>query len=107
MGMTTNQLIVKRIDYIVDGEFTALLRDDGMKDDLQEQVTQFFPEHGSGSGVYGFHDLVCFFQEISLEAFMGLFGVPGASPRPAQAAHESHQGIEFAVIRRHFFSPCE
>jgi hypothetical protein len=65
-----------------------------MEDDLQEHVAKFLAQLGVIAVCYGVKHLICFFDEVLLEAVVGLLAIPWAPSRPTQAIHDSLKPTE-------------
>ena len=59
-----------------------------MKQDLKQQITQFFFQGSGITGIDGFQHLIHFFKKMGLEGLAGLFFVPGATIRSSQSGHD-------------------
>ena len=94
VGMAANHFFVNFGDYVGDAEAAFFVSDLGMEKDLEKEVAKFFSEFGVIGAVEGVEDFVGFFDEIGAEGGVGLFAVPGATVRSAEAGHDSDELFE-------------
>jgi hypothetical protein len=88
VGMAADHFVVDFADDVVDGEATLFGGDLGVKEDLEEEVAEFFGEFGVVAGVEGVEDFVGFFDEVGAEGGVGLLAVPRAAAGSAEAGHD-------------------
>jgi hypothetical protein len=79
MGVAADHLGGDPLDHLGQTESLLFLVEPGQKDDLKKQVTQLLPDIVQVVTGQGLQQFMGFFQQIMLEAFRGLFAVPGAA----------------------------
>ena len=84
-----DQFLRQSLKNVVDGKGFAFLADFGVKENLKENITQFFLQFAVVLGIDSLEDLVGLFDEIGFQCLAGLFAIPRASTFPAQAPHNS------------------
>jgi hypothetical protein len=88
VGVAADHFVVDFADDVVDGEAALFGGDLGVKENLEEEVAEFFGEFGVIAGVEGIEDFVGFFDQIGAEGGVGLLTVPGAAAGSAEAGHD-------------------
>jgi hypothetical protein len=71
-----------------------------MKDDLQEDVAEFFGEFVIVVGLDGVEQFVDFFHCMPAQGKMVLLAVPGTAAGRSQARHDAKQILDGAVLHR-------
>jgi hypothetical protein len=99
MRMPALHLRDEALGDVVQSERAAFLRDDGVKEDLEQQVAQLFPQPGIVAREERVIHFVCFLDEVRAQRLMRLGGVPLTAP--PQIAHEDEGFFE----RRFHVSP--
>ena len=69
-------------DHVADREFFFLLGQPGQKNNLQQQIAQFFLDFFILAAVNGFNQFMGFFQDIFLQGLLG----SARDPRDSRAA---------------------
>ena len=90
VGMPPDELLVDVAGNVVEIEVPALLRDQRMKDDLDQHVSQLLPHVRQVLPVDGVEQLAAFVDQAARKRLMGLLPVPGAFE-----AQTGHGGPEF------------
>src|SRR5882762_942538 len=102
MGMPPDHLVVDFADYIRNRKTTPLLRDLGMKYDLQEKVAHLLCELFVVPALQRFQDFVGLLNQIGSQRFVSLFAIPGTAVRGAKPSLHGHELFEpFARRRLH------
>src|SRR5215472_7580433 len=86
--MTANHLVVNFADDVVDGEAALFGGNLRVEKDLEEEIAKFFGEFGVVVRIEGVEDFVGFLNEVGTQGIVGLFAVPGAAARSAEAGHD-------------------
>ena len=94
MRVTANHFGVNRFDDVGDGEGAGFFGEDGMKDDLKEQVAKFGGKVVRVAGFHGVEDFVGFLDQKFAQRCVGLLAVPGAAAGSAQARLQRDQLFE-------------
>ena len=89
--MAANQFSIQVVEHIGNREVTVVGRHLGIKQDLQEQVAEFFGQMRPVAPLNGVEDLVGLLQRVFANGIEGLFAVPGASTGSPQPSHEVHR----------------
>src|ERR1041384_864751 len=95
--MSAHHLVVNCRCYVVDGEFTSLLRDLCIEDYLKQQVAEFVAEFARPAFTCvfdGFKRLVSFLEKHRRKRGVSLFAIPWTAIWRAQAIHQRNQIIE-------------
>ena len=79
-----------------DVELAGGAGDVGVKGHLHQDVPKLVGQRSRLAVVDGLQGFVAFLQQVALERFVGLLGVPGTAARPAQPRHNVNQRLEFA-----------
>jgi hypothetical protein len=87
VGMTANHFAVDFRDDVGDVEAAFFVSDLGVKEDLEEEIAEFFGEFGVVGAVESVEDFVGFFDEVGAESGVSLFAVPGTAIGSAEAGH--------------------
>jgi hypothetical protein len=86
MRMTAFHLHEKTLGHVVQSKGAALLRHHGVKQDLEQQISQLFAQLHVVAAADGVVDFVCFLDEVGTQRLVRLRRVPLAAR--AQVAHE-------------------
>ena len=89
--MAAHQLLVDGVQRVLDAEQLLLARHLGVEHRLEHEVAQFLGELRPIAMVDGVQHLIGLFQGEGLDAVEGLFAVPRAAARAAQAGHDRDQ----------------
>ena len=81
-------------DDVGHGEAAGFLGEDGVEDDLKEQISQLAGEFTWVAGFHGVEDFVGFLDQVFAERRVGLFAVPGATVGAAEASLEGDEFCE-------------
>jgi hypothetical protein len=76
MGMSPNELFAGMARGVLEGEGAAIGGEVGVKDDLEQEVAEFFAEVGVIGIADGVNRFAGFLEESGAEGFVGLFAVP-------------------------------
>ena len=63
----------------------------GIKQDLQQQIAEFFRQVRPVAALNGVEDFVGFFEGVFADGIEGLLTVPGAAAGSAQAGHNGYR----------------
>ncbi len=94
VGVASNELGTDVGEDVVDGESAVAALKGGVKDHLEGQVAEFFPEAVHVVVVDGFADLVSFLDDVGFQGFVGLLAIPGASVGFEEALHNGDETAE-------------
>src|SRR4051794_33842556 len=99
--MAAYQLVRQTIKHVVHGEVPFFARHLGIEQDLQEQVTQFSREFRPVTILYGFENLIGFFERIAFDGVKGLLSIPWTTSRSSQLGHDFDHTLESLPSGRH------
>jgi hypothetical protein len=94
MRMAAHHLIVNIFDYVANIELPRFLRHQRMKNNLQQQVTQFAGKLPRVVIFQRVQNLVGFFHQKRSQAPWRLLAIPGTPVRRAQTCLQRHQLLE-------------
>ena len=86
--VAADHFVVNLADDVVDGKAVLFGGDLRVKEDLEEEVAQFFGEFGVVVGVKSVEDFVGFFDEVGAESGVSLFPITGTATGSTQAGHD-------------------
>ena len=93
MRMAINELVGDPRCDITQGEVAAFFFDNGMENDLQQQVAEFLFKRSHIVAVERIKHLVCFFQQRGAQAFVGLLRIPRAAAGSTEPMHNFKQPV--------------
>ena len=94
MRMPPDQLAVDSLDRIGYVKMPGFFRHLRKEDHLEQQVAEFVRQAVPIARVDRVHDLIGLFEQVGLDGVEGLFAIPGAAVRGAQAGHDFDQPRE-------------
>jgi hypothetical protein len=97
VGVTTNKFLADSIDDSFHIELATFFSDLRLKDDMQQEIAEFFRQPFPIAVIDGFEHLVGFFHEHRLEGVAILFFVPGATVRTAKGCHDFDELFELCA----------
>ncbi len=97
-----DQLIAQRIEHVVNGKLAVLFSHLRIKEDLQQQITEFVGEFRPVAIINRFQNLVGLFQRVFFYGVKRLLTVPGTSTGSPQARHDGNGFFKF-FARGHDF----
>ena len=94
VGVAADHLVVDSGDHVGNIEGAGFQGQIGVKQDLQQQVAEFFGQFAWIAFFQGVENLVSLLDQVGFQGCMGLLAVPGATTRGAQASLDVDQGFE-------------
>lgn len=97
MRVAANQFFIDEVEGVTDFKalvFGQVFGHFGIEDGLEDEVAQFFTEVGEVFAVNGVEDFVGLFESVFFDGFEGLFAIPGAAVRGAEAGHDVNQPLK-------------
>jgi len=91
MGMPAHQLGHDPVHDIVDPERALCVAQLGLKDNLQQQISQLLRVVAHIARLQGIHDLVGLLHQVGQQRFQGLLAIPRATGGRQQPLHQAHQ----------------
>jgi hypothetical protein len=98
VGVPPHQLLVDGVQRVADMKQLLLGRHLRVEDRLQHEVAQFLCQIVPRAPVDGIEHFVSFFQRVRLDGVEGLFAIPRATARRAQAGHDRDQVLTLAGV---------
>lgn len=95
--MTANEFVCEIPEDVGQFEPGLVACDLGIKNDLKQQIPQFFLQHHIVISVDGFEEFVGLLEGVGTDRFEVLHAVPGTAVRGAQPGDDFDEPPEFAV----------
>ncbi len=94
MGVTAGHLRQNSVQDLCHREFTVLLGDLAVENDLEKDVSKLLRDVIGIALVKGLEGFVGFLDQIRLEGGASLLAIPGAAALTPEAVHQGEQGFE-------------
>ena len=96
--MAPDQFVRDMPRDLLEIERPALARQLAMKDDLQQQIAEFFQHLVVVTGFNGVHQFIDFLDGVEPQRSVVLFAVPGTTRGRPQPAHDLDQPVDRGIF---------